>query len=116
MSNLVTFLEHTEGYRRDLRRAEYGDERDPKMHAFLERIAPMNNIEKIKKPMLVIAGKNDPRVPVSESDQMVAALKKQGTPVWYVLAKDEGHGYQKQPNRDYASYVTLEFLRQYLLE
>jgi dipeptidyl aminopeptidase/acylaminoacyl peptidase len=116
MSNLVTFLEHTEGYRRDLRRAEYGDERDPKMHAFLERIAPMNNIEKIKKPMLVIAGKNDPRVPVSESDQMVAALKKQGTPVWYVLAKDEGHGYQKQPNRDYASYVTLEFLRLYLLE
>jgi dipeptidyl aminopeptidase/acylaminoacyl peptidase len=76
----------------------------------------MNNIEKIKKPMLVIAGKNDPRVPVSESDQMVAALKKQGTPVWYVLAKDEGHGFQKQPNRDYTSYVTLEFLRQYLLQ
>jgi dipeptidyl aminopeptidase/acylaminoacyl peptidase len=116
MSNLVTFLEHTEGYRRDLRRAEYGDERDPKMRAFLERIAPMNHIDKIKKPMLVIAGKNDPRVPESESDQMVAALKKQGTPVWYVLAKDEGHGYQKQSNRDYAAYVTLEFLRQYLLQ
>ena len=116
MSNLVTFLEHTEGYRRDLRRAEYGDERDPKMRAFLEHIAPMNNIEKIKKPMLVIAGKNDPRVPVSESDQMVAALKKQGTPVWYLLAKDEGHGFQKQPNRDYAAYVTVEFLRQYLLQ
>jgi dipeptidyl aminopeptidase/acylaminoacyl peptidase len=116
MSNLVTFLEHTESYRRDLRRAEYGDERDAKMRAFLERIAPMNNVEKIKKPMLVIAGKNDPRVPVSESDQMVAALKKQGTPVWYVLAKDEGHGFQKQPNRDYTSYVTVEFLRRYLLQ
>ncbi len=116
MSNLVTFLEHTEGYRRDLRRAEYGDERDPKMRAFLERIAPMNNIEKIKKPILVIAGKNDPRVPESESDQIVAALQKQGTPVWYLLAGDEGHGYQKQPNRDYSSYVTLAFLRQYLLE
>jgi dipeptidyl aminopeptidase/acylaminoacyl peptidase len=116
MSNLVTFLEHTEGYRRDLRRAEYGDERDPKMRAFLERIAPMNNIEKIKKPILVIAGKNDPRVPESESDQIVTALQKQGTPVWYLLAGDEGHGYQKQPNRDYSSYVTLAFLRQYLLE
>jgi len=116
MSNLVTFLEHTEGYRRDLRRAEYGDERDPKMRAFLERIAPMNNIEKIKKPMLVIAGKNDPRVPESESSQMVAALRRQGTPVWYVLGKDEGHGFQKQPNRDYAAYVTLEFLQQYLVE
>jgi len=75
MSNLVTFLEHTEAYRRDLRRVEYGDERDPKMHDFLERIAPMNNIEKIKKPMMVVAGKNDPRVPVSESEQIAGALK-----------------------------------------
>jgi dipeptidyl aminopeptidase/acylaminoacyl peptidase len=80
-SNLVTFLEHTEEYRRDLRRVEYGDERDPKMREYLEQIAPMNNIEKIKKPMLVVAGQNDPRVPVSESDQIVAALKKQETPV-----------------------------------
>jgi dipeptidyl aminopeptidase/acylaminoacyl peptidase len=116
MSNLVTFLEHTEGYRRDLRRAEYGDERDPKMREFLERIAPMNNIEKIKKPMLVVAGKNDPRVPVSESDQIVAALKKEGTPVWYVMAKDEGHGYQKKANQDYQFYATVEFLQEYLLK
>jgi dipeptidyl aminopeptidase/acylaminoacyl peptidase len=115
MSNLVTFLEHTEGYRRDLRRVEYGDERDPKMREFLERIAPMNNIAKIKKPMMVVAGKNDPRVPVSESDQIVAALKKQGTPVWYVMAKDEGHGFQKKNNSDYAFYATIEFLKQYLL-
>ncbi len=116
MSNLVTFLEHTEGYRRDLRRVEYGDERDPKMREFLERIAPMNNIEKIEKPMLVVAGKNDPRVPVSESDQIVAALKKAGTPVWYIMAKDEGHGFQKKPNQDYQFYATIEFLRQYLLK
>ena len=116
MSNLVTFLEHTEAYRRDLRRVEYGDERDPKMHEFLERIAPMNNIEKIKKPMLVIAGKNDPRVPVSESDQIVAALKKQGTPVWYVMAKDEGHGFQKKANQDFQFYATVEFLEEYLLK
>jgi dipeptidyl aminopeptidase/acylaminoacyl peptidase len=115
MSNLVTFLEHTEAYRRDLRRVEYGDERDAKMREFLERIAPMNNVEKIKKPMLVVAGKNDPRVPVSESEQIVAALKKQGTPVWYILAKDEGHGYQKRPNQDYMFYATVEFLQTYLL-
>jgi len=116
MSNLVTFLEHTESYRRDLRRVEYGDERDPKMREFLERIAPMNNIEKIKKPMLVVAGKNDPRVPVGESDQIVAALKKSGTPVWYIMAKDEGHGFQKKPNQDYQFYATIEFLQEYLLK
>ena len=116
MSNLVTFLEHTEGYRRDLRRVEYGDERDPKMREFLERIAPMNNIAKIKKPMMVVAGKNDPRVPVSESDQIVAALKKQGTPVWYIMAKDEGHGFQKKANRDYEFYATVEFLQEFLLK
>ncbi|HEV1995774.1 MAG TPA: prolyl oligopeptidase family serine peptidase [Candidatus Acidoferrum sp.] len=116
MSNLVTFLEHTEAYRRDLRRVEYGDERDPKMREFLEKIAPMNNIEKIKKPMFVIAGKNDPRVPVSESQQIADALKKQGTPVWLLIAKDEGHGYRKKPNQDFQFYATVEFLQEYLLK
>jgi len=113
-SNLVTFLEHTEAYRRDLRRVEYGDERDPKMREFLERIAPMNNVGKIRKPMLVVAGRNDPRVPVSESDQIVAALRNQGTPVWYIAAKDEGHGFQKKPNQDYQLYATVKFLGQCL--
>jgi len=116
MSNLVTFLEHTEAYRRDLRRVEYGDERDPKMREFLEKIAPMNNIEKIKKPMFVIAGKNDPRVPVSESQQIADALKKQSTPVWLLIAKDEGHGYRKKANQDFQVYATVEFLREYLLK
>jgi len=116
MSNLVTFLEHTEAYRRDLRRVEYGDERDPNMREFLEKIAPMNNIEKIKKPMFVIAGKNDPRVPVSESQQIADALKKQGTPVWLLIAKDEGHGYRKKGNQDFQFYATVEFLREYLLK
>jgi dipeptidyl aminopeptidase/acylaminoacyl peptidase len=115
-SNLVTFLENTEAYRRDLRRVEYGDERDPKMREFLERIAPMNNIEKIKKPMMVVAGKNDPRVPVSESDQIAAALKKQGTPMWYLMAKDEGHGFQKKANQDFQFYATVAFLQEYLLK
>ena len=116
MSNLVTFLEHTEAYRRDLRRVEYGDERDPKMREFLEKIAPMNNIEKIKKPMFVIAGKNDPRVPVSESEQIADALKKQGTPVWLMIASDEGHGYRKKPNQDFQFYATVAFLHEYLLK
>ena len=115
-SNLVTFLENTEAYRQDLRRVEYGDERDPKMREFLEKIAPMSNVEKIKKPMMVVAGKNDPRVPVSESNQIVAALKKQGTPVWYLMAKDEGHGFQKKANRDFEFYATVEFLKEYLLK
>jgi len=116
MSNLVTFLEHTEAYRRDLRRVEYGDERDPKMREYLGKIAPMNNIEKIKKPMFVIAGKNDPRVPVTESQQVADALKKQGTPVWLLIAKDEGHGYRKKSNQDFQFYATVEFLRRYLLQ
>jgi len=115
MSNLVTFLEHTEAYRRDLRRAEYGDERDPKMRAFLERIAPMNNLDRIVKPMLVVAGKNDPRVPRSESDQIVAALKARGTPVWYILGTEEGHGFSKKPDLDFQFYATVAFLQKYLL-
>jgi dipeptidyl aminopeptidase/acylaminoacyl peptidase len=116
MSNLVTFLEHTEAYRRDLRRVEYGDERDPTMRDFLEKIAPMNNIEKIKKPMFVIAGQNDPRVPVSESQQIADALKKQNTPVWLLIAKDEGHGYRKKSNQDFQFYATVEFWKKYLLQ
>lgn len=116
MSNLVTFLEHTEAYRRDLRRVEYGDERDPKMREILEKIAPMNHVDMIKKPMLVVAGKNDPRVPVSESVQIVAALKKEGTPVWYLMATDEGHGFRKKVNQDFQFYATVEFLKEYLLK
>jgi dipeptidyl aminopeptidase/acylaminoacyl peptidase len=115
MSNLVTFLEHTQAYRRDLRRVEYGDERDPKMREFLERIAPMNNIQMIKKPMLVVAGKNDPRVPVTESQQIVAALKTNGTPVWFLMATDEGHGFAKKKNNDFLAYSTVMFFKAYLL-
>ncbi len=115
MSNLVTFLEHTEAYRRDLRRVEYGDERDPKMRAFLERIAPMNHVNAITKPMMVVAGANDPRVPKSEADQMVAALQKQGTTVWYLAAKDEGHGFAKKRNADFQFYTTVLFVQKYLL-
>ncbi|HEY6952565.1 MAG TPA: prolyl oligopeptidase family serine peptidase [Bacteroidota bacterium] len=116
MSNLVTFLEHTEPYRRDLRRVEYGDERDPKMREFLEKIAPMNNAAKITKPLFVVQGKNDPRVPASEADQIVATLKQQKTPVWYLTAKDEGHGFAKKKNADFQFYATIAFIQEYLLK
>jgi dipeptidyl aminopeptidase/acylaminoacyl peptidase len=114
-SNLVTFLKNTSGYRRDLRRVEYGDERDPKMNEFLERIAPANHSSKIKKPLFVVQGKNDPRVPASESEQMVANVRKNQTPVWYLMANDEGHGFAKKKNSDYLFYSTILFMEKYLL-
>jgi dipeptidyl aminopeptidase/acylaminoacyl peptidase len=95
MSQLVPFLGHTEPYRMAL---EYGDERDPQMREFLESIAPMNHVNNVSKPMFVVAGVNDPRVPKSEADQMVAALKSESTPVWYLAAKDEGHALAKKKN------------------
>ena len=115
-SNLVTFLEHTSGYRQDLRRVEYGDERDPKMREFLERTAPFNKAKNVTKPLFVIAGKNDPRVPASESEQMVKIVRQNGTPVWWLMAKDEGHGFRKKKNRDYQFYATVMFVKQYLLK
>lgn len=115
-SNLVTFLEHTSGYRRDLRRVEYGDERDPKVREYLETIAPANKAANITKPMFVIAGKNDPRVPASESEQMVQVIRQNNTPVWYLLANDEGHGFRKKKNRDFQLYATVMFVKQFLLK
>jgi dipeptidyl aminopeptidase/acylaminoacyl peptidase len=115
-SNLVTFLEHTSGYRQDLRRVEYGDERDPKMREFLERIAPYNKAKNITKPLFVIAGKNDPRVPASESEQMVQMVRQNGTPVWWLLGKNEGHGFRKKQNVDYQFYATVMFVKEYLLK
>jgi len=115
MSNLVTELEHTEAYRRDLRRVEYGDERDPKMRAYLERIAPLNNSEKIHKPIFAVVGKNDPRVPWTESRQMLDKLKNNGVTTWFLMANDEGHGYAKKKNQEFQFYATIMFIRQFLL-
>ena len=115
ISNFVTCLENTEAYRRDLRRAEYGDERDPKMRAFLERISPNNQAEKIQKPLFVIQGANDPRVPASESEQMVKEIRDVGSNVWYLLAKDEGHGFRKKGNRDYMYNAIALFFQSHLL-
>jgi dipeptidyl aminopeptidase/acylaminoacyl peptidase len=115
ISNFRTFLEHTEAYRRDLRRVEYGDERDPKMHDFFESISPLNNAAKITKPMFIVAGRNDPRVPYTEGQQMTEALRKNNVPVWYLLAEDEGHGFVKKRNRDFLAAATAEFVETYLL-
>ncbi len=115
ISNFVTFLENTQGYRQDLRRAEYGDERDPEMKIFLEGIAPVRRASKITKPLLVTQGANDPRVPLSESDQIVAAVRNNGVPVWYLVARDEGHGFRKKGNSDYQRAVVFEFARTFLL-
>jgi dipeptidyl aminopeptidase/acylaminoacyl peptidase len=114
-SNLVTLLEHTEAYRRDLRRVEYGDERDPKMREYLERTAPLNNSEKIHKPVFAVVGKNDPRVPWTESRQMLDKLKGNGITTWFLMANDEGHGYAKKKNQDFLFYATVMFVRQFLL-
>lgn len=115
ISNFNTFLKNTESYRRDLRRVEYGDERDPQMSAFFERIAPLNNAGKISRPLFVVQGGNDPRVPYTEAEQMVARVKQNGKPVWYLKAKDEGHGFRKKNNVDFQFYSTVEFVRRFLL-
>jgi dipeptidyl aminopeptidase/acylaminoacyl peptidase len=114
ISDFASFLRNTEAYRRDNRRAEYGDERDPKMMAVFKRIAPLANVGKISKPMLVMQGANDPRVPQSESDQVVAGIRGNGVPVWYVVFSDEGHGFQKKHNNDLRREVETVFLRQVL--
>lgn len=111
ISNFVTFLNNTSGYRRDLRRVEYGDERDVKMREFLQRISPLTNVSRIKRPMLIIQGANDPRVPATEASQMLAAIRKNGAEAWYVLAKDEGHGFQKKSNRDAQNAAIAAFLK-----
>ena len=115
ISNFVTFLENTQDYRRDLRRVEYGDERDPQMRAFLESISPLNDVEKMTVPLFVVQGENDPRVPVTEAVQLVAALRERGRTVWYMNALNEGHGYRKKENRDIYQQASVLFLRQHLL-
>ncbi|MEX2168370.1 MAG: S9 family peptidase [Pirellulales bacterium] len=116
ISHFGTFLKNTESYRRDLRRYEYGDERDPEMAAFFDRISPLNNAQRITKPLFVVQGGNDPRVPLSEAEQIVARVKQEGTPVWYLMARDEGHGFRKKNNQDYQFYATVLFMREFLLD
>jgi len=115
ISNFVTFLENTEDYRRDLRRHEYGDEREPDVRAFLEQISPITNADRIDIPLLVVQGRNDPRVPANQSKQIVKALRERGRPVWYIEALNEGHGYQRKENRNIYEQAVVLFLQQFLV-
>jgi dipeptidyl aminopeptidase/acylaminoacyl peptidase len=116
ISSFVTFLENTQSYRRDLRRVEYGDERDPKQRAKLMEISPLRRIAEIKAPLFVVQGANDPRVPKSEADQIVKALRDRGQTVWYLVGENEGHGFGKKENQDYLFWNTLMFWDQTLLK
>ena len=116
ISNFLTFLKNTQDYRRDLRRVEYGDERDPKMAEFLQRISPTTQVSAIKKPLFVVQGKNDPRVPLTEAEQMTEAIHNQGGTVWYLMAKDEGHGFGKKKNADFQFLASILFFQEHLLK
>lgn len=116
ISNFVTFLENTQGYRRDLRRVEYGDERDPAQRTKLMAISPSTRAKELHIPLMVQTGGNDPRVPASEAAQMVAAVRGNGAPVWNLLATDEGHGFAKKANADYAFWASMLFWKRFLLE
>jgi dipeptidyl aminopeptidase/acylaminoacyl peptidase len=116
IANFTTFLEKTSGYRVDLRRVEYGDERNPKMREVFQRISPANHAEKIRSALLVAHGRNDPRVPFSEAEQIAEKVRAQGRPVWTVYADNEGHGFARKENRDYFSAATALFFRKHLLD
>ncbi|MCY7355300.1 MAG: S9 family peptidase [Lysobacter sp.] len=116
ISHFGTFLNNTESYRRDLRRVEYGDERDPAMKAVFDRISPLNNAKKITSPLFVAQGRNDPRVPYTEAEQIVKAVRSNGQPVWFLMFNDEGHGFAKKANSDYFGAATVLFWQQHLLK
>ena len=115
ISNFVTFLENTQSYRRDLRRVEYGDERDPAQRAKLLEISPLRRVGEIKAPLFIVQGANDPRVPASEADQIVKAVRANGAPVWYLTGQNEGHGFAKKENLDYLFWNTVMFWQKHLL-
>lgn len=115
ISNFTTFLENTQSYRRDLRRVEYGDERDPKQRAKLTEISPLTSVGKLSIPLLVVTGANDPRVPQSEADQIVTAVRKNGGAAWHLVGTNEGHGFAKKENADYQFWTELQFWQQHLL-
>lgn len=115
ISNFVSFLENTQGYRRDLRRVEYGDEREPKMREFMQKISPLFNVDKITRPLFVVQGANDPRVPLSEATQMVKAVRDAGRTAWYLMAKDEGHGFRKKKSADFQFISSVLFWQEHLL-
>jgi dipeptidyl aminopeptidase/acylaminoacyl peptidase len=116
ISDFITFLTNTESYRRDLRRAEYGDERDPEMRKVFEDISPLRNAHRINAPLFVAHGRNDPRVPYTEAEQIVTAVRANDQPVWFLMFDDEGHGFRKKSNSDYFGAASVLFWQQHLLD
>jgi dipeptidyl aminopeptidase/acylaminoacyl peptidase len=116
IANFISFLERTRDYRRDLRRREYGDETDPEMREFLTRISPLTNADRIRSALFVLHGENDPRVPLYEAEQIVQRLQDAGRPVWYFMARGEGHGFRKRSNSDVAQVLYAMFLEEHLLK
>jgi dipeptidyl aminopeptidase/acylaminoacyl peptidase len=114
ISHFPTFLKRTSGYRRDLRRAEYGDERDARMAAFLDSISPLTRAERIRTPLLLIHGRNDPRVPYGESERIFAAVKARRVPAWFLTFDEEGHGVHDQDAQRSQWRIETEFLARYL--
>ncbi len=109
-TDFISFLTGTAPYRQNQRRTEYGDERDPDQRAYLRRISPLTNADRITRPLLIVHGRNDARAPVSEAEQMVNRLRSKGGSVAYLQATDEGHVFQKKPNRDAYFAAFAQFL------
>ena len=116
ISDFVTFLENTQSYRRDLRRVEYGDERDAKQRVKLKQISPLTRVNELTIPLMVVTGANDPRVPASEADQIVKAVRAKGGMAWHLLGENEGHGFAKKENADYQFWTSLMFWQKVLLD
>jgi dipeptidyl aminopeptidase/acylaminoacyl peptidase len=114
IGDFTAFLAGTTPHRRGFRRAEYGDVEDPGMSKFLERISPAARLQEIRSPLLVIHGANDPRVPLSEAENVVAKARKSGRPVWAVYAQGEGHGFSRHESTDYQDAAIVLFLKAYL--
>jgi dipeptidyl aminopeptidase/acylaminoacyl peptidase len=110
ITDFPSFLSNGAPYRQSQRRAEYGDERDPDTRAFLRRISPLTNAERISRPVLIVQGKNDPWVASSEAEQLLYRLRSKGDEVWYLQAGDEGHDFQKESNRDAYYNTFAQFL------
>ncbi|HEU4390789.1 MAG TPA: alpha/beta fold hydrolase [Blastocatellia bacterium] len=114
-SNLRTLMETTDKWNQDRWRREYGDERDPKTSRFMEATAPLNHVATLTVPLLLVHGEKDSRIPASESRQLVAAVKKRGTPLWLLLARDEGHAFTSSRTRDFMFFSQVLFLREFLI-
>ena len=115
ITDFPSYLQTTEMSRLVDRNAEYGDPADPRMLEFLTRISPLTNVARLKTPVFIAAGAKDTRVPISQAEALVKALKAQGTPVWYVRFEDAGHQQLTVPTNDFSIYTWVMFVEKFLL-